>query len=63
MPIRKHIRDDQAAGPRPADAPADSGNVVDGQPMPEDSAESDGEQQAREAERGLDRALTRIPPG
>jgi hypothetical protein len=31
--------------------------------MPEDTVESEGEKQARETERGLDRALNRIPGG
>jgi hypothetical protein len=37
--------------------------MPDGQPLPEDSVESDGEKLARETERGFDHALNRIPAG
>ncbi|MEO8313479.1 MAG: hypothetical protein ABI645_01680 [Pseudomonadota bacterium] len=60
MPTRK--KDDQRAGPRPEEM--DTGeSISDGQPMPEDSVESEGEKLARETERGPDRALNRIPAG
>jgi hypothetical protein len=60
MPTRK--KDDQRAGPRPEEI--DGGeNFPDGQPIPEDSVESEGEKLARETERGLDHALNRIPAG
>jgi hypothetical protein len=60
MPTRK--KDDQRAGPRPEELETGE-SLPDGQPVPEDSVESDGEKQARETERGLDHALTRIPAG
>jgi hypothetical protein len=60
MPTRK--KDDQRVGPRPEEL--DTGeSLPNGQPMPEDSVESDGEKQARETERGFDHALNRIPAG
>jgi hypothetical protein len=60
MSSRKR-RSDHTAGPIDAE---DSGSgMPDGQPMPEDDAETDGEKLARETERGLDRALNRIPAG
>lgn len=62
MPIRKH-RNDQATGPGTSDADSSGENIPDGQSLPEDSAESDLEKLGRETERGLDRALNRIPPG
>jgi hypothetical protein len=55
-------RDDQRAGPRPEELETGE-SVPDGQPVQEDNAESDGEKHARETQRGLDRALTRIPAG
>lgn len=60
--MRKHPRNDQSAGPSPEEAESGE-DLASHQPMPEDSVESDGERQAREAERGLDRALNRIPAG
>jgi hypothetical protein len=60
--MRTRRRDDQRAGPRPEDLPAGE-NSPDGELVPEDSAESEGEKLAKEIERGLDRGLTRIPPG
>jgi hypothetical protein len=49
-------------GRRPEELDAGD-SLPDGQPMPEDTVESEGEKQARETERGLDRALNRIPGG
>lgn len=61
MPTKTH-RNDDAAGPRSEEA--ESGEKLpDGQPLPEDQAESDGEKQARDVERGFDHALNRIPGG
>lgn len=59
--MKRHTRKDQAAGPAPEEAESGE-DLASHQPMPEDSVESEGEKQAREAERGLDRALTRITP-
>ena len=60
MPNRK--TDDQRTGPRPEELEPGESQPA-GQPMPEDSVESEGEKLARETERGLDRALNRIPAG
>lgn len=60
MPTRK--KDDQRAGPRPEELEPGE-NLPDGQPMPEDSVESEGEKHARDTERGLDHALNRMPAG
>ena len=62
MPIKQH-RKDQTIGPKSGEGEAEGENLPDGQPMPEDQVESDGEKQARDVERGFDRALNRIPPG
>ena len=60
--MRTRKRDDQRAGPRPEELPVGE-NTPDGELVPQDSAESDGEKQAKEVERGLDLGLTRIPAG
>jgi hypothetical protein len=62
MSGRKHIKD-EVAGPVSKEAELDTDSFPEGQPMPEDTVESEGEKQAREIERGLDHALGRIPPG
>jgi hypothetical protein len=60
MPTRK--KDDQRAGPRPEELDTND-SLPQGQPLPEDSVESESEKLARETERGLDHALNRIPAG
>lgn len=62
MAKRKHVND-QSSGPTPEEASPGEGSFPAGQPLPEDTVESEGERQAREVERGLDKALTRMPPG
>jgi hypothetical protein len=61
MSTRKHPND-QATGPGSAEADEDGPSQPDGQPMPEDTVEGEGERLARETERGLDKALNRVPP-
>jgi len=62
MTRTKHPND-QAAGPATEEASPGEGSFPAGQPMPEDTVESEGEKQAREVERGLDKAMNRMPPG
>jgi hypothetical protein len=62
MSPRKHPND-QAAGTGSAEAYEEGPSQPEGQPMPEDTLEGEGERFARETERGLDKALNRMPPG
>ncbi len=62
MPTKPHWKDD-AAGPKTEEAESSGDTQQEGTPVPADQAESDGEKQAREMERGLDHALNRIPGG
>ena len=62
MSPRKHPND-QKPGPVDPEADEDGPSQPDGQPMPEDTVEGEGERLARETERGLDKALNRMPPG
>lgn len=61
MAKKKHPND-QSSLPGTEEAGPGEGSFPDGQPMPEDNVESEGEKQAREIERGVDRAMQRITP-
>lgn len=62
MSARKHPND-QTAGPPDHETDDEGLSQPEGQPMPEDTVEGEGERLARETERGLDKALNRMPPG